>query len=120
MGTNSLPTFIAKAVAQTAPARVAATAFLLRRVFSPARPPAQYFSTVIASVQSDNNLVALQVGGNASAVIKGTMISYSPDPTVVQGNISMDFDRAAMVEIPAGFDLYRVLTYNPASYTMAQ
>ncbi len=82
--------------------------------------PAQYFSTIISSVQGD--LAAHSISNflvNANAVIKGTLISYSPDPTVVQGNIAMDFDRAAMVEIPAGFDLYRVLVYNPASYTMA-
>lgn len=62
---------------------------------------------------------SLYFSGNASAVIKGTMISYSPDPTLVQGNISMNFDRAAMVDIPAGFDLYRVPSYIPASYTIA-
>ncbi len=61
---------------------------------------------------------SLYFSGNANAVIKGTLISYSPNPTVVQGNISMNFDRAAMVEIPAGFDLYRVLDYNPGSYTI--
>jgi hypothetical protein len=61
---------------------------------------------------------SLYFSGNASAVVKGTMISYSPDATLVEGNIAMNFDRAAMVEIPAGFDLYRVLDYNPASYTM--
>lgn len=61
---------------------------------------------------------SLYFSGNASAVIKGTMISYSPDPTLVQGNISMNFDRAAMVDIPAGFDLYRAPEYNPASYTI--
>ncbi len=63
---------------------------------------------------------SLYFSANANAVIKGTLISYSPDPTVVQGNILMNFDRAAMVEIPAGFDLYRVLNYNPGSYTMNQ
>jgi len=62
---------------------------------------------------------SLYFSGNANADIKGTMISYSPSPTVVDGNISMDFDRTAMVEIPAGFDLYRELTYNPQSYTLA-
>ncbi len=55
---------------------------------------------------------------NASAVVKGTMISYSQNPMVVEGNISMDFDRASAVEIPAGFDLLRVLEYDPASYAM--
>jgi hypothetical protein len=61
----------------------------------------------------------LYFSGNASAVVKGTMISYSSNPTRVEGNISMDFDRASAVEIPAGFDLLRVLEYDPASYAMA-
>jgi len=62
---------------------------------------------------------SLYFNANASAVVKGTMISYSPDATQVDGNIAMNFDRSAMVEIPAGFDLYRVLQYNPASYALA-
>jgi hypothetical protein len=61
----------------------------------------------------------LHFSGNSSADVKGTMISYSPDPTFVEGNISMNFDRTAMVEIPAGFDLLRVLNYDPTSYTLA-
>jgi len=61
---------------------------------------------------------SLYFSGNASATVKGTMISYSPDATRVEGNISMNFDRAQMVEIPAGFDLLRVLTYVPESYTV--
>ncbi len=61
----------------------------------------------------------LYFSGNASAVVKGTMISYSSNPTRVEGNISMDFDRASAVEIPAGFDLLRVLEYDPTSYAMS-
>ncbi len=61
----------------------------------------------------------LYFSGNASAVVKGTMITYSSNPMVVDGNISMDFDRAGMVEIPAGFDLLRVLNYNRLSYALA-
>ena len=76
------------------------------------------FTGNFASVNGVLAAGSLFFSGNANAVIKGTLISYSPDPTVVQGNISMSFDRAAMVEIPAGFDLYRVLNYDPGSYTM--
>ncbi len=61
---------------------------------------------------------SLYFSANANATIKGTMISYSPNATVVNGNISMCFDRALMVEIPAGFDLLRVLEYQPQSYTV--
>jgi hypothetical protein len=62
---------------------------------------------------------SLYFNANANAVVKGTMISYSGQPTRVDGNISMTFDRSAMVEIPAGFDLYRVPVYNPGSYALA-
>ena len=55
--------------------------------------------------------------GNMSAMIKGTIINYSNSPTVVEGNAVMDFDRAASVKIPAGFDLYREMDYMPASYS---
>jgi hypothetical protein len=55
--------------------------------------------------------------GNASALIKGTIINYSNSATVVEGNITMNFDRASSTKIPAGFDLYRELDYNPSSYT---
>jgi hypothetical protein len=70
---------------------------------------------------SVNGVIAassMYFSANASAVVKGTMISYSDDPTVVDGNISMSFDRTAMVEIPAGFDLLRVLEYRSTSYAM--
>ena len=56
--------------------------------------------------------------GNASADVRGTIINYSDEPTVVDGNISLNFDRASSVTIPAGFDTHRVLAYNPSSYSM--
>jgi hypothetical protein len=56
---------------------------------------------------------------NASATVNGTLINYSNDPTVVEGNINFTFDRSSMVEIPAGFDLYRVPIYDPSSYSLA-
>jgi hypothetical protein len=61
---------------------------------------------------------SLYFSANCSATVKGTMISYSQSPTVVDGNISMNFDRSQMVEIPAGFDLFRVLEYVPSSYAV--
>lgn len=68
---------------------------------------------------SVNGVVAtsgLYFSANSSATVKGTLISYSQNATRVEGNIAMCFDRSQMVEIPAGFDLLRVLTYDPASY----
>ncbi len=60
----------------------------------------------------------LHFSGNASAVIKGSLISFSDSPTVVEGNVSLTFDRAHTVKIPAGFDTKRILAYNPSSYAM--
>jgi hypothetical protein len=54
--------------------------------------------------------------GNVNAQIKGTIINYSDDPMVIEGNATMNFDREASTKIPAGFDTLRVLTYNPSSY----
>jgi hypothetical protein len=55
--------------------------------------------------------------GNMSASIKGTIINYAGSSTVIEGNATMDFDRANSVEIPAGFDLYRELDYEPSMYS---
>lgn len=60
----------------------------------------------------------LHFSGNASAVIKGSLISFSDEPTVVEGNVSLTFDRANSVVIPAGFDTKRILAYDPSSYAM--
>jgi hypothetical protein len=62
----------------------------------------------------------LYFANNATTNIQGTLINYSDQPLVVERNINATFDRSAMVEIPAGFDLYRVLKYNPASYAMVR
>ena len=55
--------------------------------------------------------------GNVNAMIQGTIINYSEQPMVVDGNASMTFDRAASTKVPAGFDTYRVLNYDPGSYS---
>ena len=54
--------------------------------------------------------------GNASAVVKGTIINYSDNPLTVYGNASMTFDRQSSTNIPPGFDLLRVLEYDPSTY----
>lgn len=56
--------------------------------------------------------------GNVNAVVEGTIINYSNNPTVIEGNSTLNFDRSANVEVPAGFDTHRILTYNPTSYEM--
>ncbi len=57
-----------------------------------------------------------QFTGNMSATIKGTIINYGDAATFIDGNATMDFDRASSVKIPAGFDLYRELEYEPSLY----
>ncbi|MBP7052873.1 MAG: hypothetical protein KBE65_17840 [Phycisphaerae bacterium] len=76
------------------------------------------FTGNFASVNGVIAAGSLYFSANASATVKGTIISYSDSPTYVEGNISLDFDRAGAVEIPAGFDLLRVLVYDPTSYAM--
>jgi hypothetical protein len=54
--------------------------------------------------------------GNVNAIVEGTIINYSDNPTVVEGNATLNFDRSDNIKVPAGFDTHRILTYNPASY----
>ena len=55
--------------------------------------------------------------GNMNALIKGTIINYSGSSTIVEGNATMNFDRVNSTKIPAGFDLYRELDYQPSMYS---
>ncbi len=54
--------------------------------------------------------------GNVNAIVEGTIINYSENPTVIEGNAKLNFDRSNNIKVPAGFDTHRILTYNPASY----
>jgi len=54
--------------------------------------------------------------GNVNALIKGTIINYSEDPVTIDGNATLNFDRSDDIKVPAGFDLIRVLKYDPSSY----
>ena len=54
--------------------------------------------------------------GNVNAIIEGTIVNYSDNPTTVMGNATLNFDRSNNIKVPAGFDTHRILTYNPASY----
>jgi hypothetical protein len=73
------------------------------------------FSAIDGVVAAGN----LRFAGNANADIHGTLINYGTAPMVVDGNISLAFDRAASTKIPGGFDTHRVLEYEPCSYAMA-
>jgi len=54
--------------------------------------------------------------GNVNAIVEGTIINYSDNPTTIMGNATLNFDRSDNIKVPAGFDTHRILTYNPASY----
>jgi hypothetical protein len=54
--------------------------------------------------------------GNVNAIVEGTIINYSDNPTTVMGNAILNFDRSDDIKVPAGFDTHRILTYNPSSY----
>jgi len=58
----------------------------------------------------------IHFSGNVAALIKGTIINYSDTPMIIEGNASMNFDRAGSTKVPAGFDTLRVLNYNPSYY----
>jgi hypothetical protein len=57
-----------------------------------------------------------EFSGNVNALIEGTIINYSDNPIVIDGNATLNFDRSADIGVPAGFDLLRVLNYDPSSY----
>lgn len=61
-------------------------------------------------------LSGVHFSGNVAAQIKGTIINYSDQPMVIEGNATMTFDRSTSTKVPAGFDTLRVLTYDPSSY----
>jgi len=78
-----------------------------------------FFTTFSGNFSALEGVVAVSgahFAGNVNAQIKGSIINYSNSPTVIEGNATMNFNRAGSTKIPAGFDLYRELDYVPASY----
>ena len=78
-----------------------------------------FYTTFSGNFSTLEGVVAVSgvhFSGNMDAQLKGTIINYSDSATVVEGNSTMNFDREASTKIPAGFDLYRELDYNPSSY----
>lgn len=58
------------------------------------------------------------LSGNANALVRGSIINYSQDPTVILGNASLTYDLSGQPDVPAGFDNYRILEYTPSSWSM--
>jgi hypothetical protein len=77
-----------------------------------------YFGGNFSTVNGVIAVSGVHFAGNASAVVKGTIINYADTPTVVEGNTVLNFDRASSTPIPAGFDTLRVLDYDPSSYAI--
>jgi len=54
--------------------------------------------------------------GQAGGVINGSIVNYSSEPMVMQGQGSLCFNRSGTTQNPAGFTPVKTLTYNPDSY----
>ena len=81
-----------------------------------------FYTTFSGNFSTLEGVVAVSgvhFSGNMNAQIKGTIINYSNSSTVVEGNSVMNFDREGSTKVPAGFDLYRELDYNPSTYSEA-
>ncbi len=74
------------------------------------------FSGNFAALGGVMAVSGVHFSGNVNAVVKGTILNYSENPTTIMGNVVYNFDRSDNIKVPAGFDTHRILTYNPASY----
>lgn len=54
--------------------------------------------------------------GQAGGVINGSIINYSSEPMIMEGQGSLSFDRSGTSRNPAGFVPVYTLDYDPASY----
>ncbi len=71
------------------------------------------FSTLDGSIA----VSGIEFTGNAGGTIKGTVINYYDTPTILKGNVNLNFDRSDSTDAPAGFKCIQVLKYNPFSYS---
>lgn len=76
------------------------------------------FTGNYATIEGVVAISGVEFSGNANAVVKGTIINYSDEPAVIEGNTMMTFDRSNSPTIPAGFDTHRILNYSPPSYSV--
>ncbi len=75
------------------------------------------FSGNFSTLEGVIAVSGIYFSGNVNAQVKGSIINYSNSPTIIEGNATMNFDRQGSTKIPAGFDLYRELDYEPSSYS---
>ena len=71
------------------------------------------FSTLNGSISANE----VSFTGNASGTINGSVINYSTEPMVLDGNGNITFNRSEEGEVPAGFIREVVLNYLTTSYS---
>jgi hypothetical protein len=55
--------------------------------------------------------------GQAGGAINGSIVNYSDNPVILQGQGSLTFDRYSLSEVPAGFTPILTLSYGADSYS---
>jgi hypothetical protein len=60
----------------------------------------------------------LSMDANTDASVRGSILNYSDTASTIAGNVTLNFDRADLTEIPAGFDTHRVLAFDNSSYSV--
>ncbi|NQT01562.1 MAG: hypothetical protein HQ580_06040 [Planctomycetes bacterium] len=115
-GTNSI-SFLGNFAANTYPSGVQFDAIRQETGSSIVAPGfSASFSGNFAALGGVMAVSGAHFSGNVNAVIEGTILNYSDNPTVIEGNSRLNFDRSDNITVPAGFDTHRILKYNPASY----
>ena len=71
-----------------------------------------------ASVGGTIAVSGIKISGNANAVVKGSIINYSDETTIIEGNATLRFDQSANIKTPAGFLSPAILKYEPSTWTM--
>ncbi|MBW8036137.1 MAG: hypothetical protein FVQ79_11030 [Planctomycetes bacterium] len=62
-------------------------------------------------------IAGIRFTGQAGGTINGSIVNYSSDPMVLQGQGSLMFNRSGTDENPAGFEPVLMLDYDPSSYS---
>ena len=71
-----------------------------------------------ASLSGVMAVSGFHLSGNASALVKGSIINYSDSHTVIEGNATLNFDRSDGIQFPAGFESDKFLEYDASSWSM--
>jgi len=72
------------------------------------------------SFNTINGVIAasgIEFFGNAGGTVNGSVINYGEDPMTLTGSVDLVFNRDGITEIPAGFETYMVLEFQPETYS---